>query len=97
MGRCGRPGRVVHDTRDELAWILLPGSEVLGETTYVEARHSGAKPPSDRLAFVPASGDWTRTAIGFDTRDLTLDLVIEPDLTRRWEDAETAGIVGAWV
>ena len=31
---------------------------------------------------------WRRTAVGFDTNDLTLDIVVAPDLTWRWKDHE---------
>ncbi len=31
---------------------------------------------------------WRRTALGFDSNDLTLDIVVAPDLSWRWKDQD---------
>lgn len=41
-----------------------------------------------RKWYVNFERPFQRTAIGFDTRDLLLDLVVQPDLTHRWKDEE---------
>lgn len=36
---------------------------------------------------------WRRTAIGFDSRDLILDIWVDPDRTARWKDEEELAFV----
>lgn len=72
-----------HPNTDFFLEFHRPGDE---HSVYLFRRLPGLVP--DRW-YVNLEAPWRRTTIGFDTRDLILDIVIQPDLvTWAWKDEE---------
>jgi Protein of unknown function (DUF402) len=55
--RSAWPGRVVHDTGDEITWVCWAGTELMGEADAAAAWRSGNPLPHNLPKF--ASGEWS--------------------------------------
>ncbi|MEU5045988.1 DUF402 domain-containing protein [Streptomyces griseorubiginosus] len=92
--------RVVADTGEALVAACPPGAETRWPALYVKARDDGDRAMRTEAFDVMASGVWELAAAVWqetelllwkppDTFDLTVDLVVDPDLTRwQWKDED---------
>lgn len=81
--RSAWPGRVVHDTGAEIAWVCWSGTELMAEASYVAARRSGSHSWRDGLAEL-VSGEWSLdtyalegiTILGFQLPDVWFSVLL---------------------
>jgi hypothetical protein len=81
--RSAWPGRVVHDTGTELAWVCWPGTELTSEASYAEAIRTGDHSERDELSEL-VSGEWSLgtsvladlTILGFQLPDVWFSVLL---------------------